>query len=641
MLVIVPAAPAGSGDDSECQVRCLNGSGRLLNKCLVDGGLPENCERRSAVYFDSCVHHECGIDNETCDDRCAVQTELAVQDCIQSGEMREMCVDRHRTALQSCIADECEIDLLPPPCPVTCQLQAEAALNACLVDNTQWALCARQAQLSANACIQQNCAQAPVCNGQCPEAVHRDGAGDAVFRPTDIFRSTDIDGSEDFDPQGLGPIDLVDIRVGSWIPVDAAADAFWGEFATAGELVRIELTLRGLVNPPGPLGPKTFAPYRYGYKPLYGFIEIDMDNDADTGGEIDAPEFRYLANVARFGGLPNLPRFFDRIATDSSSFLRSFEYPPYLERHGEEFHIAFLGNDISSIEVTDGNTDRVFEAGEEWLIWGHHFHRAHGYEEFSFADGGSTAGEYAPAHPMLFRHDADADLTHISIVFPLTQLGAAGLYDEPLEPINTNPSDQASIFEALSDLQSSAEFLGKFPIGLPEEDIILRWANKNPSQYLDPRHWSITAIVGTSYAALAPGPAYFVWTDVYPNPVMGDVDGSGYRGAHDARLLADTIAEDDLLDGKPDQSAPVPQFAIWMSIFDRNYDGRISGTDIFPSKGDCDNDGDADLADFALLQQCFGNDTLRLICLGNDINRNDRIDEHDAALFRWSMRGPK
>ena len=50
------------------------------------------------------------------------------------------------------------------------------------------------------------------------------------------------------------------------------------------------------------------------------------------------------------------------------------------------------------------------------------------------------------------------------------------------------------------------------------------------------------ALVGTAYATPAPGPAYFVWTDVYPNPVLGDVDGNGIRGEHDAMLIADWVA---------------------------------------------------------------------------------------------------
>jgi len=637
MLITASGAIALPTDGSTCEEHCLQRRERLFHQCVDDGGEEKDCDRRATLYLESCRRDECGEYDPTpaCDRLCAAQADESAYNCWASGGLLELCIELSLTGFGDCVQKLCDIDLPDPPCPVVCRLDADDRLRSCLDQGIASETCALAALQDAQACIGQNCPPISVCDGACTSTVHQDGVDDAVFRPTDIG----LAGT--YDPNHLGPIDLGTIRIGAWQPIDAAEDVFAGDFVTVGDFVRIDLTLRGLVNPPGPLGPTTFDPYRYGPKPLYGFIEIDMDRDADTGGEIHAPLFRYLGNVSRFGGLPAMPRFFGRVAKDSTAFIRSFEEPPYIERHGEEFHIAFLGNQIASIDVLDGNTNGRFDRGEDWLIWGKHFHRAHGYEPFSFADGGTVAGEYAPEHPMLFSHDEVADVTRVSIVFPLSQMGSALLYDEPPGPINTDPTDQASVFEGLMDLRNSAEFIAAFPTGLPEEDIISRWVDKNPSDFLDPRQWLVTAIVGTSYARPAMSRAYFVWTDVFPNPVLGDMDGSGFRGTHDAQLVADWILNHDLADGVRDQSAPVPLFAGYLSVFDVNQDGRIDGRDILLSDGDADHDGDADLRDFAILQSCFENSSCSQLCASNDFNRNDHIDEQDALLFRWTMGGPK
>jgi len=640
-MAILPVAVshvvASSTDGASCEDCCTNRSGRLFNQCLADGGDAKDCDHRSALFLDSCLRDECGFEDPTptCDSVCASQTEAQVNKCTAEGGLLELCIDQVLTSFADCVEEQCEIDLPDLPCSSTCQANAEEILNNCLEDGYDQHSCAYDALVDIHRCIARECASGATCDGACAANVHRDGMGDAVFRPTDIS----VKGR--YDPEGRGPIDLMSTRLGAWVPANAAVDPFDGEFALDGDFVRIDIQVRGLVNPPGPLGPVTYNPYRYGFRPLYGFVEIDMDRDADTGGEIEAPLFRYLGNVARFGGLPQLPRFFNRIATDSTAFFRSFEQPPYLERNGEEFHVALLGNHITSIDEITGDGNQTFESGETWLIWGRHFHRAHGYEDFSFADGGSVPGEYAPLHPMLFSHDPSADVTWISIVFPLTQEGAAQLYDEPVQPVNPNPSDQASVFEALVDLRNSADYFSAYPTGLPEESIILGWAGKSPGDYLDPRQWSLTAIIGTSYSAPATSRAYFVWTDVYPNPVLGDVDGSGFRDEHDDAIVADWIAEYDANDGKMDHATPVPFFAGYLSVLDLNYDGIIDGGDILLSDGDADRDGDADLQDFAILQSCFGLQNPPSVCTVNDFNRNDQIDVNDASVFRWSMRGPQ
>ncbi|UCE61800.1 MAG: hypothetical protein JSU63_08645, partial [Phycisphaerales bacterium] len=147
--------------------------------------------------------------------------------------------------------------------------------------------------------------------------------------------------------------------------------------------------------------------FRYGDHPVYGFVEIDMDADVWTGGELFAPEYRYLGNVVRFGGNVLHPEFLDRVALDGSAFDDDFLTPPFVERHGEEFHLALIGGQFGAGDIVEvaGDDDGIFEEGETWNIRGPFFHRAHGYELFSFVEGGRYPGEYAPDADLQFRHD--------------------------------------------------------------------------------------------------------------------------------------------------------------------------------------------------------------------------------------------
>ncbi len=563
-----------------------------------------------------------------------------MENCLGYGGFLEICAEITRIEVLECLDNLCQIDIPGFPCKVGCGINADKELNNCLRNGGLWEDCAIAAAETTLLCRTQDCSQSPTCDdGDCVLAVYTDRHGDAMFRPTDAGRTAP------FDPESRGPIDLLSINIGGWVPfarpLGGLANAFAGEFALNADLVRIDLVLRGLVNPPGPIGPSLNNPYRYGTNPVYGFVEIDMDGDLDTGGELNTPEFRYLSNVARFGGRTGMPELFYRELSQGSDLDGNFETAPFVERSGEEFHIALLGNDTSQITVIDGDTDRQFEPGESWLILGRHFHRAHGFEPFSFIAGGDIAGEYAPIHPMVFAHDPAQDVTRVTIVFPITQFGAAILHGEPEAPVNSDPTDQTSVFEALVDLRDSADFIVKVaPTGLPEEQLIVGWSGKNPSDYLDPRTWSPTAILGTAYAPPGPPNTFFVWTDVFPNPELGDVDSSGYRGLHDALLMADGINANDFQDGVDDESAPVPLFAQHFSVFDVNYDGVVDRQDVVLSTGDTDRDGDADLRDFARLQLCFGQESAGPPCLGQDFDRNLSINNDDMARFRWSMGGP-
>ena len=196
-----------------------------------------------------------------------------------------------------------------------------------------------------------------------------DSTRDALSRPMDPGANLT------FDPDEHRLIDLQRMTIGTWAPDDPASDLFTGKFETNGEFLRLELIVDGLVNPPGSADPFSFDPFRYGDHPVYGFIEIDMDGDVWTGGELDAPEYRYLGNVVRFGGNVLRSAFADRVALDGSAFDGDFLTSPFVERHGEEFHLKLIGGQFGAadIEEVEGDGDLLFEAGETWNVEGPFF----------------------------------------------------------------------------------------------------------------------------------------------------------------------------------------------------------------------------------------------------------------------------
>lgn len=631
-----------SGEIVPCTDLCAELSFRDAEDCLANGFPAAQCVAEALEFLrEDCARNICGVDDlaPTCLTICESVRRPTLEACHINGGFTESCRELARIEVVSCLDVLCEVDIPSLPCKLACAARANEIMNDCVPAG---GLCEARAIAAAEAtasCIEAECPMMPPCDDTCVKAVYPDRPNDAKFRPTDAGRQAP------FDPTGRGPIELLTIEIGGWAPnarpLERIEDAFDGAHALGADLLRIDIVLRGLVNPPGPLGTPLHDPYRYGPNPVYGFVELDMDNNVDTGGELDAPEFRYLSNVVRFGGRSGRPEFRQRELTQSADFDRNFSTAPFVERHGEEFHVALLGNHVSQIQVLEGNPDRVFDAGESWLILGRHFHRAHGFEPFSFVTGGDVAGEYAPIHPMLFTHDPKRRLTTIAIVFPITQLGSALLRGEPEEPINCDPTDQASVLEALIDLRDSADFLVKIaPTGLPEEQLIVGWSDTNPTAYLDPRAWSLTALLGTSFAPPGPSDAFFVWSDVYPDPALGDVDGSGYRGMHDALRIAEWTVANDFRDGVLDLSAPVPGFAARFSVFDVDYDGVVELRDAVLSSGDSDRDGDADLRDFARLQLCFGQESPEMPCTPLDLDRNLDINGDDVGRFQWFMSGP-
>lgn len=423
-----------------------------------------------------------------------------------------------------------------------------------------------------------------------------------------LARPTDPNGSLPFDLELHRPIDLLNIRVGPWRPDDPALDIFDGRFLPPGEFVRIDVKLCGLVNPPGQTRPDNFDPFLFGPHPAYGFIEFDLDDNVETGGELDAPEYRYVGNAVRFGSKPSVEPLEDRIALEAMAFDGDFMTAPFVDRSGEEFHLALLGSVAcgASIEVLAGDADQLFEVGEVWRMTAPWFHRAHGFEPFSLAFGGHAPGSYEPDCVVQFAHDSVADQTTISLVFPLTNLAAAQMWDESEEPSNADPTDQYSILEGLEDLKLSAQFLDEFPSGLPEEDIIADWATETPVDHLDPDDWRITAVLGTSYTTANASGEYFVWTDIYPDGLRGDVNGDDEAAQSDRDRINNYIQAHDDDDGIPDGRVILPDYPVNFNHLDVDHSGVIDALDValVSLPGDQDDDGDVDLLDIAALQQC-------------------------------------
>ncbi len=456
-----------------------------------------------------------------------------------------------------------------------------------------------------------------------------------------IVRRTDAGGIAPYDPLVHRPPDVVRVVLGNWQPIDPQGDVFVGGFDVSGEFLRIDVRFAGLQNPPGATAPASFAPFEFGPHPVYGFLEVDIDLDNHTGGETGAPQFRYPANVARFGGVPAGDRFEERVLRTPDDDDSEFESSPYVERSGEEFHLALLPTSFAAggIARLVGDQDSIFESGETWVLSGRWFHRAHGFEPFSLAQGGAAAGEYMPISPLRFSHDVSSDETAVSLVFPLTNAAAAALSGEAPQPNNADPSDQASVEEGLVDLVESAQFALAFPSGAPEEILITGWALESPANRLDAWRWRMTMLAGASYSASGFG---FVWTDVLPNPTRGDVNGENGVDHDDFNNLSDYVEGHDHDDGVNDDRVVLSGFPASFSVFDVSGDGVVDEGDLafLSPVGDADLDDDVDLHDFARLQACSAQFGV-MGCDLADLNRDGESTNSDACWLAQILTGPQ
>jgi len=429
-----------------------------------------------------------------------------------------------------------------------------------------------------------------------------DSVGEAWPRLTDFGADGVIDEALHLTP------DLIGYQIGRWQPVSVNEDIYQGDWSATGGFLRFDFAFLGLINPPGPLAlvEDNYAPFMYGPNPFVGYIEFDVDSSAQTGGEVDFPEFRYLGNLGRFGGRATDPVWGNRMAvcrTDIDSQLTS---PPLIERSGEEFHLACFGDGIEAITEINGDGDGIFEWGELWVLQTTWLHRAHVFERFSGAGGD---GVYEPPVDVVFDHRLDLNWTIVTVVFPLTNLAAASARQEIEQPHNGSDADQASILEGLVDLRDSVMAI---PAGdalrfEPDFDVVRDWETATPATNLNPDQWRVNLIVGMPYAIEDVSGAFFAPTDVQPEPLLGDFDGDGVVKAADL-ILFDTFLTDndgafpDDADGATDGAITIEAFGIGFCMYDLNYDGVIDDADrnLIQIMGDLDFDLDVDFNDLSI-----------------------------------------
>ena len=475
-----------------------------------------------------------------------------------------------------------------------------------------------------------------------PVVFSTDESGDALVRRTD-------GAGVDWTGEDADPIDLVRYRIGAWQPVDPTTDLYTGQFSGTGQFLCIKLVIDGLVNPPGPTD-FPFDPQRFGMRALYLWLEVDVDANINTGGEIYNPEVRYLASAARFGGRPQGRLYDGRVGMDGFDSDGDYDTPPWIDRSGEEFHLALLGGEFECDGVTGPLDDDncLFDAGETWDVGGRFWHRAHGYEELTFA------GIYEPEVELRFEHDVETDDTTITFVYPLTNEAYALAYgSDPDEEEDIYTWNANSVHEALLDLETSAWFGGGS--GHPYEDLIFDWAFQSSAAFLDPLSWRSTILVGTVLSeSVDLGGGVYTYTDIWPNVVAGDFNGDGVASNTDAQMALEFLT---LHDGDPlyDQGMlpgeiQIVDFGPRFSIFDIDYDGFVNSFDLtfsLQAPGDYNNDGKVDLQDVAGFQRCYAvevadvDDAVRAGCLdGFDLDSDEDLDLADYELFVPLLAGP-
>lgn len=415
-----------------------------------------------------------------------------------------------------------------------------------------------------------------------------DPAGDAVLRRTDS-------GDDGVLPPGFVPIDLLDVDVVGWTTPTPTSDPYSGS-VDGGEahLVMIRLRFGGVVSPPGPLGfgdaGGEYDPLRFGDRPVYGAIELDVDDRDDSGGELgDLGRLRYLANVARFGRTPEDLAY--RAALDSGDLDSDFWSGPQYERSGADFAFVMCGCWVPTIVTQRGDGDGRFDAGETWIVGGRFFERAQSFAPECGTFGGSDFGYFDPEVEVRWSHSTASDETVVELVFPLTMAGAAMLTGEPQQSMNLSLYDHTSLAEAIDDLADSAENVND-PI---LEELMDRWDGRDWDDYIEPTEWRATALIGTAYVTPKPDGRY-VWTDTGFGEVLGDADGDGVSGATDRVWAEDWIAANDggPLDcgGPGDGSVTLCDFSRSFSVCDFDGDGVVNGCDALTLGRGADVNGD-------------------------------------------------
>lgn len=423
---------------------------------------------------------------------------------------------------------------------------------------------------------------------------YNDIVGDATTRRTD----SGADGSL---PVGVNLPDIRTLSLYGWLPTDPLADPYSGVVVppASAHIVRIDLVLQGLINPPGPLGAngKDYEPTLFGPSPLFGFVEFDVDNNHNTGGDLaGTARNRYLANIARFGALPPAPQA-SRTVIWGTQADASYATHPQFERSGSDFAITLCGCDTPELVSQTGNDDSVMDPGETFIIRGRFFERATGYRNASAMQGGSDFGLYDPVVELRFEHSIESNRTTVSLVFPLTMFGASLLTGQPVQPVDTiiGSDNHASIVEALADIIAAAN--GEYgPLFGIERDLTQGWNGRDPADYLNPLQWSARAIVATAYDEQDISGALFVWTDEGFSDLREDVNGDSVVNEDDRLAIVDAIllydGQFEDIDGAINGSVQIFNHSANFTIFDVNADGFINLQDVQDTGPDCPQDWD-------------------------------------------------
>ena len=453
-----------------------------------------------------------------------------------------------------------------------------------------------------------------------------DQLGDAGIRRTDHGANGVLN------PLGVVP-DALEIQLCAWQPFDPANDPYTGTTVDSEEahIFRLQITFDGLVNPPGPigLGGEPFDPFAYGPSPVIGFVDLDADDDKDTGGELGAAaESRYLANVARFGRRP-YDSIGERIAESRADLDGDFYTMPQYERTGADFALVLCGCFTPDTFELVGDGDSEFEADETWLVFGRFFERSQGYRDASAAYGGSAPGLYDPIVELRFEHDAILDRTIITLVWALDQMGAAQLAGETQQPIDLDVANQASIVEALQDIIDGADAGG---ISGPAWDLVRRWRNRDPYDFLDVKDWVITGLFGMPYAEQ--GESDYAWTDTVGEELWGDMNGDDHADDADKALIRNHVYTNDGgpsdADGVVNGIVQIPDPGWDFSLYDTDGDYLVKYTDFAAcgALGDFDGNGRVNTQDFiAFLNAWAAGQTAA------DFNLDQRIDTIDFIVF--------
>lgn len=429
-----------------------------------------------------------------------------------------------------------------------------------------------------------------------------DPPGDAVIRRTDPNLSGSIN------PMSLLP-DVTRIRFAGWSSPTASTDPYTGSVVNpdGANLFRLDITFEGVINPPGPVGlaGQPYDPFKFGQSPVYGFVEIDVDDRKDSGGELGgAAWLRYLANVSRFGRLP-YGSISERVPENACEYDLDFYSPPQYERSGADFALSLCGCYAVTVLSGDANFNGVFDAGETWIVRGRFFERSQGYVGASSCFGGSAFGHYDPWSNLRFSHDPVKDETTVSLVYALDMKGASQLAGQPQQSVDLNVANHTSIVEGLQDIidGASGNLTG------PVYELARHLEGRDPEDYIDCTDWRFTAIFGMAYSQ--PEDTLFAWTDTLGDEKHGDVDSDGNADDIDAAIVR---AEVYARDGGPSDADGVKNGAVQIflaceqfSLYDLDGDGFIDGEDlwVYGHRADLDKNGMLDLFDFLVFTNLF------------------------------------